>query len=385
MGKRILVIEDDPSSARLVGYALEREGYQVEIAVNGVEGLRKAQEEQPDLVILDVMLPGLDGFEVCHRLRADSTTDHVPILMLSAKAQEIDKSTGLKVGADEYLVKPADPAEILANVERLLAEESAATVPARTIAFLGSEGGVGTSTVAVNVAVAVARANKGAIVVDLAPYCGNVPTLLGIEPEHTVAEIFGTSQGTLDRHQVEEILIAHSTGVRVLCRPQSVEGYREFSPPSMVSLVEVFRTMGDYVLLDMSAHSSEADKAVLAKCDFIVVVTGSGRDGLANAGATVTMLEKLGMGRDRLGAVVVDRDGFISELEPSRMAPIVESTIGVPLLAIVPNDVKASLESESQGMPVVLADLKRPMAASLMQVADRIMSANLVPQGGADD
>ena len=124
MGKRILVIEDDPSSARLVGYALEREGYQVEIAVNGVEGLRKAQEEDPDLVILDVMLPGLDGFELCHRLRAEPRTDHVPILMLSAKAQEIDRSTGLRAGANEYLVKPADPAEILANVERLLAEKS---------------------------------------------------------------------------------------------------------------------------------------------------------------------------------------------------------------------------------------------------------------------
>lgn len=124
MGKRILVIEDDPSSARLVGYALEREGYQVEIAVNGVEGLRKVQEEDPDLVILDVMLPGLDGFELCHRLRAEPRTDHVPILMLSAKAQEIDRSTGLRAGANEYLVKPADPAEILANVERLLAEKS---------------------------------------------------------------------------------------------------------------------------------------------------------------------------------------------------------------------------------------------------------------------
>ncbi len=124
MGKRILVIEDDPSSARLVGYALEREGYQVEIAVNGVEGLRKVQEDDPDLVILDVMLPGLDGFELCHRLRAEPRTDHVPILMLSAKAQEIDRSTGLRAGANEYLVKPADPAEILANVERLLAEKS---------------------------------------------------------------------------------------------------------------------------------------------------------------------------------------------------------------------------------------------------------------------
>ena len=121
MAKKILLIEDDPSAARLVGYALEREGYQVVLAPNGVEGLRKAQEEDPDLLILDVMLPGLDGFEVCHRLRAEARTAHLPILMLSAKAQEVDKDTGIKLGADQYLVKPADPADILARVESLLA------------------------------------------------------------------------------------------------------------------------------------------------------------------------------------------------------------------------------------------------------------------------
>ncbi|MCZ6789992.1 MAG: response regulator [Chloroflexi bacterium] len=126
MGKRVLVIEDDPSAARLVEYALEKEGYKVDVAVNGVEGLRKVQEEEPDLIILDVMLPGLDGFEVCHRMRADPGTAHVPILMLSAKAHATDRFTGLKVGADRYLAKPADPAEILACVKSLLTEKGAA-------------------------------------------------------------------------------------------------------------------------------------------------------------------------------------------------------------------------------------------------------------------
>ncbi len=119
--KKILVVEDDPSAARLVGYTLEQQGYQVVTASNGVEGLRKAEEEEPDLLILDVMLPGLDGFEVCHRLRVEPRTAHLPILMLSAKAQEVDKETGLKLGADQYLVKPADPADILTKVESLLA------------------------------------------------------------------------------------------------------------------------------------------------------------------------------------------------------------------------------------------------------------------------
>jgi len=123
MEKKILVIEDDPATSRLVDYSLRHEGYQVITASNGLEGVRKALSESPDLVILDVMLPGMDGFEICHRLRSEPTTAHLPILMFSAKAQEIDKDTGIKVGADDYLTKPAAPAEIVSRVEKLLAKK----------------------------------------------------------------------------------------------------------------------------------------------------------------------------------------------------------------------------------------------------------------------
>jgi DNA-binding response OmpR family regulator len=123
MSKKILVIEDDPATTRLVDYSLRHEGYQVITAFNGLDGIRKAIKETPDLVILDVMLPGMDGFEICHRLRENPATEHLLILMFSAKAQETDKNTGLKVGADDYLPKPAAPAEIVKRVEKLLAEK----------------------------------------------------------------------------------------------------------------------------------------------------------------------------------------------------------------------------------------------------------------------
>jgi DNA-binding response OmpR family regulator len=121
MAKKILIIEDDPAISRLVDYSLKHEGYEVIAATNGLEGMRRARYEAPDLVILDVMLPGMDGFEICHRLRAEANTSQIPILMFSAKAQEIDKDTGMKVGADDYLPKPAAPAEIVSHVEKLLA------------------------------------------------------------------------------------------------------------------------------------------------------------------------------------------------------------------------------------------------------------------------
>src|SRR4030042_1748400 len=124
MEKKILVIEDDPATSRLVDYSLRHEGYQVIAASNGLEGLRKARSESPDMVILDVMLPGMDGFEICHRLRSEPATAQLPILMFSAKAQEIDKDTGIKVGADDSLTKPSPPAEIVSRVEKLLAKKN---------------------------------------------------------------------------------------------------------------------------------------------------------------------------------------------------------------------------------------------------------------------
>jgi DNA-binding response OmpR family regulator len=118
--QKILIVEDDPSFSRAICHMIEKEGYDVIAASNGLAGLRMAEEIHPDLLILDVMLPGLDGFEICSRLRANSETAKLPIIMLSAKGQEADKTTGLKVGANVYLTKPVDRAVLLERLTALL-------------------------------------------------------------------------------------------------------------------------------------------------------------------------------------------------------------------------------------------------------------------------
>jgi DNA-binding response OmpR family regulator len=120
MPKKILIIEDDRSAARLAQYTIQQAGYDVILAYDGYEGLEKTLNEHPDLVILDIMLPGLDGYEVCHRLRAEPETITLPILMISAKAREEDRNIGLKVGADDYLAKPVEPSVMLAKIAELL-------------------------------------------------------------------------------------------------------------------------------------------------------------------------------------------------------------------------------------------------------------------------
>jgi DNA-binding response OmpR family regulator len=126
MNERILIVEDEVSLAQAVAYALKREGFQVRIATDGQEGLRMALTEKPDLVILDLMLPKLDGWEVCRTLRAKSP---VPILILTARGEEHDKVIGLELGADDYVVKPFSMRELIARVRALLRRAKMTAMP----------------------------------------------------------------------------------------------------------------------------------------------------------------------------------------------------------------------------------------------------------------
>ena len=120
----ILVVEDEPSIAEVVSLYLRKAGYETIAARDGRTALEVLDRETPELIILDIMLPGLDGFELCHRLRdwarAYAVPTDIPVLVLSAKAQDADKSAAFKVGANYYIVKPADPAKIVDAVKNML-------------------------------------------------------------------------------------------------------------------------------------------------------------------------------------------------------------------------------------------------------------------------
>ena len=117
---QILIVEDEPEIAQLIGQSLEREGFSCSIAHDGLNGLEFCRTQQPDLIILDLMLPGLDGLEVCTRIRQKPGTKDPYILMLTARGEEIDRVIGLSTGADDYLVKPFSPRELVARVRALL-------------------------------------------------------------------------------------------------------------------------------------------------------------------------------------------------------------------------------------------------------------------------
>ena len=130
---RILVVEDDPDISELIAHYLTRAGHHVDRLAHGGEAPRRVRESPPDLVVLDLMLPGLDGLMVCQALRADPATVAIPIIMLTARGEETDRVTGLELGADDYVTKPFSPKELVARVAALLRRSARpAAAPADT-------------------------------------------------------------------------------------------------------------------------------------------------------------------------------------------------------------------------------------------------------------
>jgi len=126
MSGPILVIDDEPYILRSLSYLLQREGYTVETATNGEEGLRRVRSLRPPLVFLDIMMPHMNGYEVCEQVKQDASLEGTYVIMLSAKGQQIDRERGLLGGADEYMTKPFSPREVAQRVRTILAERAAA-------------------------------------------------------------------------------------------------------------------------------------------------------------------------------------------------------------------------------------------------------------------
>ena len=120
--KKILLVEDEKDMVYAVSLRLEAAGYEVITAVDGQEALNKARHEKPDLIVLDLMLPKIDGYKVCRMLKYDEKYKRIPIIMFSARAQESDKKLGSEVGADAYITKPFEPKVLLAKISDLLAK-----------------------------------------------------------------------------------------------------------------------------------------------------------------------------------------------------------------------------------------------------------------------
>jgi pilus assembly protein CpaE len=370
MAEKILIVDDDVNALKLIGYTLHREGYEIVAAQSGQEALAKAQKEKPQLVILDIMMPGMDGYEVCRRLRAIPQTAQVPVIMLTAKSQVEDKVAGFEAGADDYLTKPVIPSELLARVKALLLRSTyAAPAKSKSIALIGAKGGVGVTTLTVNLAVTLAQMDKDVILLDLQPYSGAVDLQLGLSPVNTIADLLEREAAVLSQSVLEDSLTSHSSGIRVLPAaqgPQSVRG--EITLNHLEAIISNLETMAQYLILDMGSQLSPTAQQILKKCSQIILVTEPDKIALTLTQRALDSLQALDIKRSRISIVVVNR--IRSASTPTRST--IESTLGSELLSLFTPAPELFAQAAVEGMPVAWAQKTTLQADMFRELAQHI-------------
>ncbi len=344
MPEKILIIDDDVDTLKLVGMMLQKQGYKIIAAANGEQGLTLAEAENPDLILLDVMLPEMDGYQVARRLRASSLTAETPILMFTAKTQLDDKVTGFESGADDYLTKPTHPTELRAHVKALLTRPKKGKAPTEplqaqtrsfTIGIIAPRGGQGVTTVAVNLGDALRiTAKSDVIVAELRPGMGTLGPDMGEPNPAVLAELLSTGQLDISRQKIQDKLYTHSNGLRLLFGSvQAKDGLLVNAPELMEALVDQMSYLTPYLVLDLGAGLRPLIQKILSACNTILVLVEPVTNSVIYSKALITDLADLTGSRQRIHPIVVNRIRSDTQLTMTQMEEILGQT---PLIAITP-------------------------------------------------
>jgi pilus assembly protein CpaE len=277
MAEKILVVDDDIDSLKLIGLMLQRNNYEVIAANQGAQALAKAAAERPDLIILDVMMPDMNGYEVCRRLRKNNETKSIPIIMFTAKTLIDDKVAGFEAGADDYLTKPTHPAELASRVRAILQRSTSARPVSLTkgtsLGVIGVKGGVGASTVALNIAAARMMAGENPIIADFRYGQGSTSLALGAARTQGMVNILSKPLDEIRSRAVESELVTHQSGLRALLSSvRAKESYFTPAPEAEVALIRVLRTMSRPAVFDLGSGLTPTVTRLQKEMDQLVVV-----------------------------------------------------------------------------------------------------------------
>jgi len=358
-GERILIVDDDLDSLKLVGMMLQQQGYEIVAANSGMTGIQKAVSGKPDIVILDIMMPDISGYEVCRRLRADPATAAVPILMFTAKTLVDDKVAGFEAGADDYITKPVHPAELASRVKALLARAAArpAQAPAARygpiVACIGAKGGSGVTTLAVNTAVLCARMLKDAhvILAEMRPGQGSLGWHLDYPQTEGVSRLLSKGASGLTPSVVEAELLTHRSGIRVLLASSQPSPHdAALTPPMAETLARHLAGLCDVLVLDLGNGLDERNQRLASLSNQILMAVEPHRVALSMGREMMGQLRNLGIGPTRLGVVLVSRAS--SGLSTSWRDA--QEQLGVELLGTIPPAPELAYQATESATPMVM-------------------------------
>ena len=360
MAEKILVVDDDIDTLRLVGLMLERQGYEIVAASSGQQALALVLTERPDLVLLDLMMPDIDGVEVCRRLRSSPETKDIMIIMFTAKSQTDDKVEGFDAGADDYLTKPTQPRELIAHVKAVLKRSGKAMVEpskvytnrGKVIGVISAKGGVGVSTIALNLGIALHDQNKESVIVsDFRPGCGSIGLELGYSVPLGFDRLLSQSSSSISPLTVEEELSLHSSGVRLLLSsPLPLSAKYSNEVESFLSIFESLVFLASYIVLDLGVSLTPVNEKVLEECDHVILVFEPVSQTIFQTKSLIEYLFARGLSEAHLSLVLVNR------LRAGMQLPLgqVQEQLGRNVSAIFSASPELAYQASVNNTPMIL-------------------------------
>lgn len=360
---KILVIDDDAEFLEMIRLLLERSGHQPLLSADALDGLAKALTEPPDLAIIDVMMPGVTGYEICRQLRASPPTASIPIIILTARGQPVDRQAALDAGANEFITKPVTMADLRDRVNELLAKRAPVRKPPLfkgVIALLSLRGGSGVTTLAVNLAAALAQAGGEVCLVDLCRSSGHVALQLGLRPEPNWLGL--VKAGNLSAEVIAAHLLQHGSGLHVLASPVIPVVGLGLPRATTQATLRFLQQRFPVIVVDMPSMLDEAAIAALEAATLALLVVTAEAPSIQTAVGTLRALQ---------GAATFQI--VLNQIAPRESPPAgaIERALKRPVWATIPFD-PAQAQALARGTPLALQSTTSPLAQAVQELTKKL-------------
>jgi len=317
MAQTILIIDDDIDTLKLVGIMLERKGFRILASTTGNKGLQLAKDEHPDLILLDIMIPDIDGYEIARTVRSNSDTETIPIIMFTARSQVDDKVEGLEAGADAYITKPARPRELFAQVNSILkrapqrtSRATAATVDQGIlIGVVSAKGGLGISTLAINLAIEIHKqSGKTTILSDFRPGQGTISMDLDVQNTSGLIKLIEEEPGFDISSMISDSLLDHKSGIKTLLSSYHPSDAKYITHVEQYhQIAQQIKGFADYTILDLGPSLNPLTSRVLPECDKILICLEPSPGNITQTKNLIQDLINNGIGEGRFTIVLINR------------------------------------------------------------------------------
>lgn len=371
---RVLVIDDDPLYHKIIARGLQPMGYEIEVAQQGETGIQKARETHPDVIITDVMMPDISGYDVARQLRREPEFAFTPIIVLSSQTGLQAKLSSFEAGADDYIMKPFEPVELAARLTALLrrSENAKATLAVRTvrdearfIVVHSLRGGTGASSLAVNLAIGVHSLWRlPTILLDLNMIAGQTALMLNSTIKRSWADLATMQPEEIDMKTLESITNKHDSGIAFISSPASAAEAEKVSGGCITACIQLFKTHYGYIIADAPHDFGPISLAALDAANMVLLIATPDMASVHAAAVALETYQKLNYPPEKIKLILnatFPKHGLSKEK--------IEQALSTSISATIPYLQDYFVEAINYGRPLLVAKPDEPITGMFEDMA----------------